>query len=103
MFIMTTVIYPPDKAVKMAKKFIEATAKPLPPFIKRLHILSNVRVDVGMKIHGIYEVDDAKIKEGIIELGKYFMQFNDIEGCKYEIEPMLTVQEAMPLLGIKMP
>ena len=101
MFIMTTVTYPPDKAVKMSKKFIEATAKPFPPFIKPLYRLSNPILDVGYKVHGIYEVDDAKIKEGIIELTKYFFQFNDIEGFRWGYETMLTVQEAIPLLGIK--
>ena len=53
-----------------------------------------------MKVCGIYEVDDAKVKEGIIELTKYFIQFYDIEGFRYEVEPMLTAQEAIPLLGI---
>jgi hypothetical protein len=100
---MTTVLYPPDKAVKVAKKFIEATTKPLPPFMKRLYVFTTARTDLGMKTCGIYEVDDAKLKEGIIELTKYFVQFYDIEGFKYEVEPMLTAQEAIPLLGIKMP
>jgi len=100
---MTTVAYPPDKAVKVAKKFIEATAKPLPRFIKRLYVLTTPGGEVGFKVHGIYEVDDAKIKEGIKELVKYYVQFHDIEGFRYDIETMLTAQEAIPLLGIKMP
>lgn len=103
MFIMTTVLYPPDKAVKVAKKFIEVTTKPLPPFMKRLYVLTTASSQLGMKVCGIYEVDDAKLKEGVIELNKYFIQFFDIEGFRYEVEPMLTVQEAIPLLGIKMP
>jgi hypothetical protein len=97
---MTTVLYPPDKAVKVAKKFIEAMAKPLPPFLKRLHVLVTTNSQSGMKVCGIYEVNDAKVKEGIIELTKYFIQFYDIEGFRYEVEPMLTAQEAIPLLGI---
>jgi hypothetical protein len=101
MFISTTCTYPPDKNVKVLKKFIEATAKPLPSFIKRVSVLGTSRVDIGFKVNGLYEIDDAKIKEGILELTKYYNQFTDIEGCRYELEPMLTPQDMIALLGIK--
>jgi len=100
MFIVTTTTYPPDKAVQMAKKFIKATEKPLPSFVKRVSVLTTAGGELGMKVLGIYEVDDAKLKEGIIELSKYFVQFYDIEGFRYELEPMLPATEAIPLLGI---
>ena len=98
MFIMTTATYPPEKSVAVAKKFTAASAKPLPAFIKRLHVLITARGDLGMKAYGIYEVNDAKLKDAMIELTKYFVQFIDIEGFRYEIEPMLTAQEAIPLV-----
>jgi hypothetical protein len=102
MFIMTTVLYPQDKAVKVSETFIKATKKPLPSFVKRLYVLTRATT-LGGKVHGIYEVDDAKVKEGMMELTKYFAQFSDIVGFTYEMEPMLTAQEAMPLVGVKMP
>jgi hypothetical protein len=52
-----------------------------------------------MKVLSIYEADDARIKESIIELTKMYVQFNGIEGFRYEIEPMLTVKEALALMG----
>jgi len=71
----------------------------LPPFLKRLQILGDSRMDKGMKVLSIYEADDARIKESIIELTKMYVQFNGIEGFRYEIEPMLTVKEALALMG----
>jgi hypothetical protein len=37
----------------------------------------------------LFEVDDAKVTEGIIEVTKQCVQFNEIEDFKYEIETML--------------
>jgi hypothetical protein len=58
-------------------------------------------MDKGMKVLSIYEADDARIKESIIELTKMYVQFNGIEGFRYEIEPMLTVKESLAVLGMK--
>ena len=101
MFLVTTVIYPTDKSIVAAEKFIEVTAKELPPFLKRLQVLGDSRMDKGMKVLSIYEADDARIKESIIELTKMYVQFNGIEGFRYEIEPMLTVKESLAVLGMK--
>ena len=101
MFLVTTVLYPPDKSIVAAEKFIEVTAKELPPFLQRLQVLGDSRMDKGMKVLSIYETEDARIKESIIELTKMFAQFNGIEGFRYEIEPMLTVKEALAVLGMK--
>ena len=101
MFLVTTVIYPPDKSIVAAEKFIEVTAKELPPFLKRLQVLGDSRMDKGMKVLSIYEADDARIKESIIELTKMYVQFNGIEGFRYEIEPMLTVKESLAVLEMK--
>jgi hypothetical protein len=101
MFLVTTVVYPPDKSIVAAEKFIEVAAKELPPFLKRLQVLGDSRMDKGMKVLSIYEADDARIKESIIELTKMYVQFNGIEGFRYEIEPMLTAKEALAVLGMK--
>jgi hypothetical protein len=100
MFLVGTVTYPPDKAVQMAKKFIKATEKPLPPFVKRLYVLTAAGGEPGMKVLGIYEVDDTKVKEGIKEITKYYVQFFDVEGFRYSVEVMMPATEALPLLGI---
>ena len=100
MFLVTTVTYPPEKAVQMAKKFIKATEKPLPSYIKRLHVLTGTGGQLGLRVVGIYEVEDAKFKEGLMEISRYFVQFYDVEGFRYDIEPMVSAADAIPLLGI---
>ena len=101
MFLVTTVVYPPDKSIIVAEKFIEVMAKELPPFIKRLHVLGDSRMDEGVKVLSVFEVEDARIKDGIIELTKMYVKFNGIEGFRYEIETMLTAQESLAALGMK--
>ena len=98
MFLLATINYPTAEANKMANMFVKVTATPLPSFVKRLHVLTTAKGDAGIKVVGIYEVDDNKIKDAFVELTKYYVQYYDIPGFKYEIEPMLTAQEAIPLV-----
>lgn len=100
MFVVTTVTYPPDKTAQITKKFIKGAEKPLPPFIKPGHVLTAPAGELGIKNLVIYEIEDAKWKEGIKELGKRYAQFYDIEGFRFSMELMLSTTEAIPLLGI---
>ena len=94
---MTTSTYPLTKANQVTAKFQKAAAVPLPSFLKRLYTLSTAGGE-GIKVVGIYQVEDDKVAEGIKELTRYFVEFHDIEGFKYILETMLTAQEAIPLL-----
>ena len=58
MIIVSTVTYPPSKATEVATAFIKSTEMPLPPFTKRLYVLTSADTEHGMKVLGIYEVDD---------------------------------------------
>jgi polyphosphate kinase 2 (PPK2 family) len=92
MFLVTTAVFPPDKSQKIAEKYIEVAAKELPPFLKRLHALVNSKTEEGIKVLSIFEVDDANIKDGIIEITKRCVQFNAIQGFRFEIETMMPRQ-----------
>jgi len=100
MFIVVTVTYPPDKTTQIVKKFLKGAEKPLPSFIKPGHVLTAPGGELGIKTLAIYEIDDAKFKEGVKELAKRYTQFYDVEGFRYGMEPMLSTTEAIPLLGI---
>ena len=99
MFVMVLMTYPPDKAVQVARKAIEIMANPPPPFLKRVQTLSTADLESGINAYGIYEVDDAKVKDGVMEIAKRLQSY-DIEGLRYEIRPMLTMEEGISLLGI---
>jgi hypothetical protein len=98
MFFLTTSTYPNDKAKEIVTLFQKAVTVPLPSYLKRLYTLTTTAGDSGIKVVGLYEVNDDKVGEAYKELVKYFVQFYVIQGFRYMIEPMLTAQEAIPLL-----
>jgi hypothetical protein len=100
MFLVATITYPVARAKIMAQKFTKSVEKPLPPFIRRLYVLTSSGGELGIKVLAIYEVEDAKLKDGIKELVKFYVQsYGDVEGFQYDIEPMLPAAEAIPLIG----
>jgi len=100
---MLTVTYPPDKAVEFTKGLIESLKTPLPPFIKRWHMLTTVAGEPGLKGYGIYEVEVGREHEAFQEIVKRMISLHSIEGLRYQIEPAMTAEEAIPLLGLEMP
>ena len=100
MFILGTTHMPPGKAPEVARRFVKAVETPMPPFIKRVMTLVSAAGEQWFKSIAIFEVDDAKVTDGIKEVMKYETQFLDIEGYKYQLEVMLKPEEAITLLGI---
>ncbi|HEY33636.1 MAG TPA: hypothetical protein G4O10_11120 [Dehalococcoidia bacterium] len=100
MFIVLTTTYPPSKSIEMAKTFIKSTETPF-TYVRRVHQLITTYQELGIKSLGIFEVDDDKVPDGMKELTKRVAElFYGIEGFKYQIEPMLTAEEAIPLLPL---
>jgi tagatose-1,6-bisphosphate aldolase len=97
MFLVTTSSYPLTQANKVTSKFQKAATASLPSFLERLHTFTTAGGE-GIKVLGIYKVDDDKVADGIKELTRYFVEYYDVEGFKYIVETMLTAQEAIPLL-----
>jgi hypothetical protein len=57
----------------------------------------------GIEVIVISEVRKEKYEEALnLESRRVVMLFS-IEGYRYEIKTLLTLEEAMPLLGLKMP
>ena len=101
MIIVSTVTYPPSQSTEATRAFIKSTETPLPPFVKRLYVLTMGDIEHGTKVLGIYEVDDGKVPDGIKEVVKRYAElFFGIEGFRYQIEAALTAEEAIPLLQL---
>ncbi len=60
MFVMTTSVYPPARAVEMSKRFIKAGTNPFPSYMKRLHVLTCADCSQGVEVVSLYEIEDAK-------------------------------------------
>ena len=102
MFFMLTSTYPTTKANEVVQAFRKSLADPLPSFLKRLHVLTACGVgELGIRGYSIFEADKGKEYDALAELHRRIaLYFYNIEGYKYQIEPVFTAEEAIPLLGL---
>ena len=97
MFFMITSTYPPTKTREVVQIFGKSVAEPLPPLLKRLHVLGAGGVgEQGLRSHSIFEADKGKEYDALIELNRRMAWYNNIEGIGYQIETLLTAEEAIP-------
>ena len=101
MFFMWTSTYPTVKAGEVVQAFRKSLAEPLPSFLKRLHVLTACGAgELGIRGYSIFEADKGKEHDALAELHRRSAYFYNIEGFKYQIEPVFTADEAIPWLGI---
>ena len=102
--IMVTSWYPPDKAIEVAKKFIEVLQKyPQESYEKWLVAGAVIAVKDGIRVITITEVEKGKYEEALSLEAKRLVEYFGIEGYRFQIETLLSVEEAMPLIGLEMP
>ena len=53
--------------------------------------------DEGYKYYNIVEIDDKHISEGLTELMKRLVPFDDIEGLKTKMENLMTARAGIGL------
>ena len=102
--IMVTSWYPPNKAIEVAKKLLEGMQKfPQESFEKPLVLAGVTSVKDGIRGITITEVEKGKYEEALNLTAKRLVEYFGIEGYRFEIETLMTIEEAMPLLGLEMP
>jgi len=102
--IMMTAWYPQGKATEVAKKYLEVVQKiPYKSFEKLLVPVGTKGVKDGIKVISITEVEKGKLEEAYNLAVRRMVEFFGIEGFRHELEIFLTGEEAMPLIGLKMP
>jgi hypothetical protein len=99
MLFMVASTWPTKSSVQVGKVAVEIFAKGPPPHVKRLGLYITPGGD-GMKAYNLYEVEKGHEDEGYKELMKEFVPFFNIEGYKFTVEPLLSVEEALPLVGL---
>ena len=103
--IMVTSWYPPTKTIEAAEKYIEVMQKiPEDPSIAE----PLVRVGVssgkdGIEVISISDVKKGKYEEAMNLALRRMVMFHGIEGYRYEIKTLSTLEEAMPLIGLAPP
>ncbi|HVP16903.1 MAG TPA: hypothetical protein VMT42_06025 [candidate division Zixibacteria bacterium] len=103
--IMVTSWYPPTKAIEAAEKYIEVMQK-IPEDASVLEPLVTVGVSSGKD--GIEAIAIGNVKKGKFDEAmnlslRRMVMFNSIEGYRWEIKTLSTLEEAMPLIGLAPP
>jgi hypothetical protein len=98
---MVTMTYPPDKATEIGKTFMGLPK--LPSFVKLVHVLLTAAGESGIKSYTLYEIENKKAYEGLMAIGNRYVLYNNIDGFRYRLEPLVTAEEALPMLGLTPP
>ena len=101
--IMVTTWYPPDKAIEVAKKFLEVLQKfPQESFEKSW--LAGVKSDEdGVKTVTLTEIERGKLEEAMILTARREAEYIGIEGYGFKMETLMTFEDALPIIGLEMP
>jgi len=98
MVIVNRMSYPPESAKQMAKRFLEAPQ--IPDFMTRRGPYVGSNLSDGITIVALYELDNARLAEGMEFIGNYYTMFFGVPGFKYEITPHFDVAEGLKMLGM---
>lgn len=98
MVIIGRMYYPTDSTQEMAKRFLEAPQ--VPDFMKRKGPYVGSSLAEGISIVALYELDNAKLAEGMDFIANFYAMFFGVPGFKYEISPHFEVTEALKMIGM---
>ena len=98
MVIVSKISFPAESAKKVGECFV--TASPLPDYItRRGPYISSNNMD-GISSLSIFELDNAKLAEGMTAISDYVTGFFDVPGFAYEIKVRFEVEEALKMIGL---
>jgi hypothetical protein len=97
MLFMVNMTYPITSVMDIGKEFL--TSDPLPDWLTRpsIHIAWG---GAGIKQYVLYEAAAGHEQEAVPTLSKRMLHFNSVPGVMVTVEPVMTMEEAFPLLGI---
>ena len=98
MGIIARMSYPPESVKEMAKRYMEIP--PLPDFMNRTGPYVGASLSDGVHIEVLYELDNAKLAEGMDFVANFYTMFFGVPGFKYEIHPYFEVTEALKMIGM---
>ncbi len=96
---MITVWYPPHKSKEVAKLILKSPREI--PFVTKWRVFNCPAGKEGLKGYNLIYTERGKMEEAILELGKYFLPFSEIEGYYTKFEPLIGVSDSFNLIGMK--
>jgi len=102
--IMVTSWIPLDKVTEVTEKYMEVIQKfPQESFEKPLVISGSSPSKDGIKVISITEVEKGKYEEAVNLVARRMAEFYSIKGYRFEVETLLTLEEALPVIGMAPP
>ena len=98
-FIMVASKVPPHKTDELGQAFLGKNIPDVADFVNRVNIW--VVADNNIKMYALYEVPDDKMWEGYLSIATRYAGYRIIEGFMYKIEALATVQESLPMIGLR--
>ena len=99
-YIMSYIWFPPHLSNSAAQRYLETIQKyPLISNIKRLIPAAIASDKEGVEVMAVDEVKRKDLGEAMEYIGKFLVEFRDIEGLKYQAKVFNTLNEAMSLIG----
>ncbi len=100
MHVIHIVTYPLKATVEVSKLFVEGLKDdPLPEYVKMLGLYVEYG-GKGITTYDIYEIEKGHEDEGTKALAKDQIKYYDVEGYEITSKTVLTVEDALPLLGM---
>lgn len=102
MYLISTSLYPGNKAKEVAERYLKAMAKyPDDKSIATAVVPGAVRSTVGgIKVMIIYDVKKGKFEEAHLAAVNRHVMLHDIPGYQYNLKTFLNLEEAMKAIGM---
>ena len=92
--IMVTCWYPPAKAAEFGEKGVPVLPKLAQPEILKTLVIGVGSGEDGIEATLIYEVQKGKLEEALNLVYRFLHTFYGIEGFRYQVKVLRTVEEA---------
>lgn len=89
-----------EKPAEVGQVFVKALPT-LPPYIKMTGPFIAMGGE-GVKAWLIWEVEKGHEEEGLIIIMKFMMDYANVGGQKFTLEPVVTGADALPLVGLSL-
>ena len=97
-FIMVTSRVPPSNTEDVGQAFLAKKVPEVADFVKRVNLW--VAADFDTKVYAVYEIPNDKMYDGLKSISTRYAGYRMIEGYTFKTEPLLTIQDALPMIGL---
>ena len=104
-YIVTTSLYPTDKAMEAVKKYLETLEKYPPDKTLGTEVVPAAvkTTEQGVRAITIFEVKEGKLEKALTRVASEMVVFQSVVGFEYSIDVYFTLPEAMATVGMSLP